>query len=57
MADMKYTLYLLRKGLDEDEVLRRLFSESLDIENRKKGHLKDYLDRTLRVAKSYLQQR
>lgn len=56
VADMKYTLYLLRKGLDLDEIRRRLLSESLLIEKRKKGHLNDYLDRTIFRAKSYLQQ-
>jgi hypothetical protein len=56
VADIKYTLYLLRKGLDSDEIRRRLRSFSLDIENRKKGHLNDYLDRTIFRAKSYLQQ-
>ncbi|MBM3237621.1 hypothetical protein FJZ31_15130 [Candidatus Poribacteria bacterium] len=56
VADMKYTLYLLRKRLDEDEIRRRLLNESLDIENRKKGPLNDYLDRTISRAKSYLQQ-
>jgi hypothetical protein len=56
VADMKYTLYLFRKGLDSDEIRRRLLSESLLIEKRKKGHLNDYLDRTIFRAKSYLQQ-
>jgi hypothetical protein len=37
VADMKYTLYLLRKGLDSDEIRRRLLNESLLIENRKVG--------------------
>lgn len=55
VADMKYTLYLLRKGVDEAEIRERLIHESLDIKHRKKGHLDDYLDRTIRVAKSYIQ--
>jgi hypothetical protein len=54
VADIKYTLYLLRKGLDEGEVRIRLINESLDIAERKKGHLDDYLNRTIRKAKSYL---
>ncbi len=55
IADMKYTLYLLRKGLDEALMRDMLIHESFDIKNRKKGHLDDYLDRTIRVAKSYIQ--
>jgi hypothetical protein len=55
VADMKYTLYLLRKGLDEAGIRERLIHESFDIKNRKKSHLDDYLDRTIRVAKSYIQ--
>ena len=54
VADIKYTLYLLRKGLDEGEVRIRLMNESLDMAERKKGHLDDYLSRTIRKAKSYL---
>ena len=56
VADMKYTLYLFRKGLDSDEIRRRLRSFSLLIEKRKKGHLNDYLDRTIFRAKSYSKQ-
>jgi hypothetical protein len=55
VADMKYTLHLLRKGLDETEIREKLIHESFDIKTRKKGHLDDYLDRTIRVAKSYIQ--
>ena len=54
VADIKYTLYLLLKGLDEGEVRIRLMNESLDIAERKKGHLDDYLNRTIRKARSYL---
>jgi len=55
VTDMKYTLYLLRKGLNEVEIRDMLINQSFYLKNRKKGHLDDYLDRTIRVAKSYIQ--
>ena len=52
-ADMRYALYLLRMGFSPEEIRRKLLEESLDIENRKRGHLDDYLDRTIRKALMY----
>jgi hypothetical protein len=49
-VDFAYTMYLYQLGLSKKEIEERLKTESLDIEERKKGHLEDYLDRTYRKA-------
>jgi len=49
-ADLRYTIYLLSRGLSIQEVIERLLQESPDILKRKKGHLEDYLTRTLTKA-------
>ena len=55
-ADMKYAIYLLGHGLSIDKVKQKLLQESLDIETRKRGHLKQYLELTLSKAYNYVLQ-
>ena len=55
-ADMKYAIYLLGHGLSIDEVKQKLLTESLDIEERKRGHLEQYLELTLSKAYNYVLQ-
>jgi len=50
-ADFAYTLYLLRFNLTDEEIKQILLTESDDIENRKRGHLEDYLERTIKKAR------
>jgi hypothetical protein len=52
-ADFAYTLYLLHFNLTDEEIKQTLIAESDDIENRKKGHLQDYLNRTITKAKAH----
>jgi hypothetical protein len=54
-ADIAYAIYLTGRGYTEEQVRQALLSESEDIEIRKKGHLDDYLDRTLIAAKRYFE--
>jgi len=49
-TDMKYAVYLLSRGYSIQEVKNILLEESPDIRERKKGHLDDYLRRTLNKA-------
>lgn len=53
-VDISYTLYLLARGVSDNEIRDRLISESLHINVRKKGHLDDYLNRTITKAERYL---
>lgn len=59
-TDMRYTLYLLRMGADEEEIRQKLLQESRDIQERKQGvtkgrpHLEYYLDQTIKVAVGYI---
>ena len=46
-------MYLLRKGKDEEDIRAKLRQESEDIEERKKGYLEDYLNRTIKRAFEY----
>lgn len=55
-ADMRYAIYLIGHGLTVDEVKERLLKESLDIEERKKGHLEHYLELTTSKAYEYVLQ-
>jgi hypothetical protein len=50
-ADFAYTLYLMHFNLSDEEIKQILLSESDDIENRKRGHLEDYLNRTVNKAR------
>jgi hypothetical protein len=50
-ADFAYALYLMHFNLNDEEIKQILLTESQDIENRKKGHLQDYLDRTVSKAR------
>ncbi len=52
-ADFRYALYLFRIGYTDGEIQGRLKSESLELFKRKHGHLKDYLNRTIRKVHLY----
>jgi len=52
-ADVAYAIYLMDSGYTDEEVRQALLNESQDIEIRKKGHLEDYLRRTLKAARDY----
>jgi len=56
-ADIKYCIYLISRGLQVQEVLERLLAESPQIFQRKKGHIEDYLIRTVIKAIEYVAQR
>ena len=49
-VDMKYAIYLAFHGLTEDEIKERIRKERPDIAQKKKGHVEDYLNRTLKKA-------
>ena len=51
-ADFSYTLYLLHFNLTDEEIKQILLSESSDLYERKKGHLDDYLNRTITKARA-----
>jgi len=51
-ADFSYALYLMHFNLSDDEIKQTLLAESVDIEIRKKGHLEDYLERTVSKARA-----
>lgn len=53
-VDMKYSCYLLRKGLDIDEVKRKLEQESKNLFERKGKYMEDYIDRTVKKAWEYV---
>lgn len=50
-ADFAYALYLMHFNLSDEEIKQVLLAESDDIESRKKGHLEDYLNRTISKAR------
>ena len=52
-ADFSYALYLMNLGYSDEDIRQTLLNESDDIENRKAGHLEDYLDRTIRKARDF----
>jgi len=52
-ADIAYAIYLIDKGYTDEQIRQVLLDESEDIDIRKKGHLEDYLRRTLRAARTY----
>lgn len=54
VADMRYTCYLVRLGLSDDEIEQRLINESPNIKTRKRNY-KDYINRTIRKARLYTQ--
>ena len=54
-ADIAYAIYLMSRGYTDEQVRQTLLSESEDIEIRKKGHLEDYLDRTIIAARRYFE--
>jgi len=50
-ADFAYAKYLMNFNLTDEEIKQILLSESEDIHNRKRGHLEDYLERTVAKAR------
>jgi len=52
-ADIRYAVYLFSRGYSWDEVRKALLNESPQIFERKKGHIEDYLNRTLAKAYEY----
>lgn len=54
VADFRFTMHLLSKGFNDHAIKEALKVASPDIMTRKKGHLEDYLDRTLANAKERL---
>jgi len=54
-ADISYAMHLLRKGYTEEEVQYILAEVSENLQFRKKGHVDDYLQRTVEKAKYFLQ--
>jgi len=52
-ADIAYAIYLIDRGYTDEQITQALLLESQDIEIRKKGHLEDYLRRTLKAARYY----
>jgi len=52
-ADFAYAKYLMIFNFTDEEIKQILLAESEDIENRKKGHLQDYLDRTVAKARAH----
>jgi len=48
-------MHLLRKGYTEEEVQYILAEVSENLQFRKKGHVDDYLQRTVEKAKQFLQ--
>jgi len=51
-TDFSYALYLMHFNLSDDEIKQILLNESYDIQNRKRGHLEDYLNRTVSKARA-----
>ena len=49
-VDFKAAYYALRKGFCHDDIKAAIVKYSPNIENRKKGHVSDYLDRTIKNA-------
>jgi len=56
-ADIAYAIYLMSKGYSDEQVVQALLIESEDLETRKRGHLEDYLERTIRAARSYYERK
>ena len=54
-ADISYAMHLLRKGFSDEEVQYILAEVSENLQFRKKGHVDDYLQRTVEKAKYFLQ--
>jgi len=52
-ADIAYAIYLIDREYTDEQIRQVLLDESEGIEIRKKGHLEDYLSRTLSAARTY----
>jgi hypothetical protein len=50
-ADFSYAKYLMNFNLTDEEIKQILLAESENIHNRKRGHLEDYLERTVSKAR------
>jgi uncharacterized protein YbaA (DUF1428 family) len=53
-VDMRYTCYLVRIGLSDEEIAKRLVEESENIEQRKGKFLTSYISRTIEKAREYV---
>lgn len=53
-VDMSYAVYLVRMGLDEDEIYGKLLKESEGIQERKGKYIDDYIERTIAKAINYV---
>jgi len=51
-ADFAYAKYLMNFNFTDEEIKQILLVESEDIQSRKKGHLEDYLERTVTKARA-----
>lgn len=54
-ADISYAMHLLRRGFSNEEVQYILAEVSENLQFRKKGHVQDYVERTVEKAKYFLQ--
>jgi hypothetical protein len=52
-ADFAYAKYLMNFNLSDEDIKQILLNESDDIQNRKRGHLEDYLERTVSKARAH----
>ena len=52
-VDFKAAMYASRKGFSPDDIKAAILKYSPNIENRKKGHINDYLNRTVEKALVY----
>jgi len=52
-TDMRYSIYLISQGLSNDEAAMKLRQDSQEIESRKRGHVEDYIRRTIAKARDY----
>ncbi|MHB1661454.1 MAG: hypothetical protein ACYCSQ_03195 [bacterium] len=48
--DFKAALYALKKGFSQDDIINAIKLHSPDLESRKKGHIEDYVLRTVKNA-------
>lgn len=51
-ADWMIVNKMIQKGYSEDEIKQAMYEASYDLQARKKGHIEDYINRTLKAASS-----
>lgn len=56
VADARYAYHLMLNGFSDEEIKEKLRYESRFLEIRKKGHVEDYLDRTVRKVREFFYQ-